>query len=166
MVFVTVTATATPASAHGGGPTTLPLPLGQILYGAFFVLVISFLLLRTSWPTPRLAHAAIGHPVGTAIERIVAVLAVVVRALGLVLFAVTISAGWVGDTSSLNNIANVMVYVLLWLGVQILSLVFGDVWAVLSPYDTIAMIASWVLRRLRPGRVVKRGKSTSLVHSH
>ena len=165
-VFVTVTATATPAWAHGGGPTTLPLPLGQILYGAFFVLVISFLLLRTSWPTARLGHTAIGRPLGVAIARVVAVLAVLVRTLGLVLFAVTISAAWVGDTSSLNNIANVMIYVLLWLGVQILSVVFGDVWAVLSPFDTIAMAASWVSRRRRPTRVVKRPPDTSLVWSH
>jgi hypothetical protein len=136
----TVLATASPASAHGvGGRRDLPVPLWQFLYASAFALVVSFLLLRISWTTPRFARAATGRPAGAATDRVLRVARGLVRALGLVVFAVTVSAAWVGDTTSTNNIAPVMVYVALWVGVQVLSAVFGDVWSALSPYDTIGL---------------------------
>ncbi len=138
-VAVVLTA-ASPAAAHGvGGRRDLPVPLWQFLYASCFALVVSFLLLRISWTAPRFARAATGRPAGAVADRTLPLLRGLVRALGLVVFVVTISAAWVGDTTSTNNIAPVMVYVALWVGVQVLSAVFGDVWSVLSPYDTMAL---------------------------
>jgi hypothetical protein len=158
---------ASPASAHGvGGRHDLPVPLWQFLYAAAFALIISFLLLRVSWHHPRLAAAAIGRALTPFVERIVAALALVLRALGLVLFFVTLTAAWFGDTNSRNNIAPVMVYVLLWVGLQVLSVLLGNVWSALSPYDTLAAITSWVRTRTRPVRVVEHPADESFVWSH
>ena len=134
---------ASPAAAHGvGGRRDLPVPLWQFLYAGFFALVISFILLRLSWSSPRLAAAATGRVLGRAADGLLVALEVIVRVLGLVLFALTISAAWIGDTNSRNNIAPVMVYVLLWVGLQIISALCGNAWAALSPFDTIAAITS------------------------
>ena len=141
---------ASPAAAHGvGGRRDLPVPLWQFLYAGFFALVISFILLRLSWSSPRLAAAATGRVLGRAADGLLVALEVIVRVLGLVLFALTISAAWIGDTNSRNNIAPVMVYVLLWVGLQIISALCGNAWAALSPFDTIAAITSRVRSRHR-----------------
>ena len=163
----TVFTVASPASAHGiGGRSDLPVPLWQFLYAASFALIISFLLLRVSWHRPRFADAATGRAFAPVTERVVAALALLLRALGLLLFIVTLTAAWFGDTNSRNNIAPVMVYVLMWVGVQVLSVLFGNVWSALSPFDTIAALASWVRARRRPVRVVDHPADESLVWSH
>lgn len=146
--LVLVAGLATPAGAHGiGGRRDLPVPLWQFLYAAAFALIISFLLLRMSWASPRFARAAAGRRLGALVDRASRVLEVLVRLVGLGLFALTVSAAWIGDTNSSNNIAPVMIYVALWVGLQVLSLLLGDVWAWLSPYDTIALATD----RLRRG---------------
>ena len=163
----TVLTVASPASAHGvGGRSDLPVPLWQFLYAASFALIISFLLLRVSWHRPRFAAAATGRALGPLADRVVGVLVVLLRALGLALFVVTLSAAWFGDTNSRNNIAPVMVYVLLWVGVQILSVLFGNVWSALSPFDTIAAVASWVRTRKSPAAVAAHSPGESFVWSH
>ncbi len=158
---------ASPASAHGvGGRSDLPVPLWQFLYAASFALIISFLLLRVSWHRPRFAAASLGRVAPAAVARSVDALAIVLRVLGVVLFVVTLSAAWVGDTNSRNNVAPVMVYVLLWVGLQVLSVVFGNVWSALSPFDTLAATASWIRTRTRPRRVIEHEPDESLVWSH
>jgi hypothetical protein len=156
---------AAPAAAHGvGGRRDLPVPLWQFLYASFFALVISFLLLRASWTTPRFARAATGRALGRPVDRATSVLAIALRALGLVLFVVTITAAWFGDTRSTNNIAPVMVYVALWVGMQALAAIVGGVWSALSPYDTIALLVDRV--RGRGDTEAQPGDARSFAWSH
>lgn len=163
-----VVALAAPAAAHGvGGRRDLPVPLWQFLYASFFALVISFLLLRVSWTTPRFALAATGRPMGHAVDRAMSAVRGALRVLGLVLFVVTVTAAWFGDSLSTNNIAPVMVYVALWVGVQVLAAVFGGVWSALSPYDTIIAVVDRVRGRAREGLVAPPDASPeSFVWSH
>lgn len=164
--LVLAAAFATPAAAHGiGGRRDLPVPLWQFLYAAAFALIISFLLLRVSWASPRFARAAAGRPLGAVADGSGRVLEILVRLVGLGLFALTISAAWFGDTNANNNIAPVMIYIALWVGLQVLSLLFGDVWAWLSPYDTIAL-ATDRLRRGRGAAPAPAPDDASLVWSH
>jgi hypothetical protein len=163
----TLLAFADPAAAHGiASRNDLPLPLWQFLYAAGAALVVSFLALRLLWPRPLLYAASAGHVLPRAIEVVVFVVACLLRVLGVVLWALTLSAAWLGTTNSAENLAPVMVYVLLWVGVQGLSALFGDVWRVLSPFDTLAAAAQWIRTKRRPQPARELEDDGSLLTSH
>ena len=167
VVAATLAAFASPALAHGiGGRSDLPLELWQFLYAAGAALVVSFLALRVLWPEARLTRASDGVAVPHAIDVSATVLGVALRILGLVLWGVTIAAAWFGTENARDNFAPVLVYVVLWVGVQGASAVLGDVWRALSPFDTLALLARWVRTRHRPERVAEPHADGSLVRSH
>jgi hypothetical protein len=58
----------------------------------------------------------------------------------LALFIVVLVAAAFGDNSSRTNLAPVMVYVVFWVGLLFVSGLVGDVWRVLSPFDTLAAL--------------------------
>jgi hypothetical protein len=84
----------------------------------------------------------------------------------VVLWAVTIAAAWFGTENARENLAPVLVYVVLWVGMQGTSAVLGDVWRALSPFDTIAAVAQSLRTRTRPHRVIEARDDGSLVRSH
>lgn len=125
--------------AHGvGGRRDLPISTFVAAWGAGAALVISFLLLYLLWPAPRLARAGNGQPART-LDRLAIASIAVLRVVGLTLYLTCVAALWFG--SSINNIAPVTIYVLLWVGVPFASLFFGDVWQALNPFDTLARAA-------------------------
>jgi hypothetical protein len=150
VVACTVVAFASPAAAHGiGGRSDLPLPLWQFLYAAGAALIVSFLALRLLWPQARLTGASEGTALPRPVDIAATVLGVGLRVLGVVLWAVTIAAAWVGTENARDNLAPVLVYVVLWVGMQATSAVLGDIWRVLSPFDTIALVAQWTRNHLQ-----------------
>jgi hypothetical protein len=162
-----VLAWASPASAHGvGGRTDLPLPTWQFLYAAGAALVVSFLALRLLWPDAKLAKSSSGRRVPHPVDVGATVLGIGLRIVGLVVWAVTIAAAWIGTENSRENLAPVLVYVLLWVGMQGASALLGDVWRALSPFDTLAAVAQWVRQRRVPGRARELADDESLVRSH
>jgi hypothetical protein len=162
-----IVAFASPAAAHGiGGRSDLPLPMWQFLYAAGAALVVSFLALRLLWPEARLARASAGAELPHPVDVGATVLGIGLRVLGLLLWGVTIAAAWVGTENARDNLAPVLVYVVLWVGMQGVSALLGDVWRALSPFDTLAAIAQAVRRRARPTRVVDAADDGSLMHSH
>ncbi len=58
-----------------------------------------------------------------------------------------------GDTDPYRNLAPTWVYVVFWLGVPVLSVVFGNVWRALSPWRALADAFVWL--RERGGREAK-----------
>jgi hypothetical protein len=153
VVVCTVVAFASPAAAHGiGGRSDLPLPLWQFLYAAGAALVVSFLALRLLWPQARLTGASEGVALPRAVDVVVAILGIAVRALGVVLWALTIAAAWGGTENSRENLAPTLVYVALWVGMQATSAVLGDVWRALSPFDTLALVAGRARSAFGPTR--------------
>lgn len=137
--------------AHGVGTRgDLPLPLWQFAWAAAAAIVVSFVALGALWSRPRLADAATGRAVLDVTATPVRVVAGVARAVGFVLFVVVLAAGLFGVDSPDDNLAPVTVYVVVWVGVAVASALFGDVWRVLSPFDTLAGVVEWV--RDRPGR--------------
>ncbi len=126
--------------AHGvGGRTDLPLPIWLFAYGAGSALVISFVTLHILWRKPRLDSDALGSPGPSFLERASKPAAFITRLFGLVMFGVVIGAAWFGDQSAAANISPIVVYVLFWVGLQIASLVFGNLWSLLSPWNTLAL---------------------------
>ena len=70
------------------------------------------------------------------------------------LLVLTLATALFGTTVELLNFAPTFVYVIFWLGIPLLSILFGNVWSVLSPWRAIADFAVWLLelggREARP----------------
>ena len=136
--------------AHGIGVVRdLPVPAAYFFVGAFVVLVVSFILLGVLWRRPLLES----HSCGRLLPRPLSVL-VLSRALRLVLqaiavgvFVLTLTTALFGTTIELLNFAPTFVYVIFWLGVPLLSVILGNVWSVLSPWRAIADATVWLLER-------------------
>lgn len=138
-----------PAAAHGiGGRTDLPLPAWQLAWAAGFAVASSFVALGGFWATPRLVAAAEGRvavdlrtPPFRAVE-------VVTKAFGVFLFGVILWAGWFGNENGAVNIAGDAFLIWFWVGLQIVSFLFGDVWRAFNPFFTIADAGAWLRSRL------------------
>ena len=151
--------TATPAAAHGlGGRTDLPLPVWMFTYGAAGVLVMSFAALAVLWPTARLEGGTVGVMVPPATPRVTGVLTAAGRLVGLGLFGLVLAAAAFGDSDTSRNIAPVAVYVVFWVGMILVSSLVGDLWRVLSPFDTLAAVG----QRLRRREVAHEGPPSDL----
>ncbi len=135
--------------AHGfGGIRDLPVPEKVFYTGSSVVLVVSFVLLGALWKRPLLQRHARGRPT-EALSRVLlsTPLRVAVQLASVAIFAVVFAAALLGDTSSFRNLAPTWIYVVFWLGVPLLSVLFGDVWRVLSPWRAIADGFVWVADR-------------------
>lgn len=142
--------------AHGlGGRADLPLPAWMFGYGAAAALLVSFAALGLFWPTPRLEDGTREWVLAGSSAWPVRVLAAVARLGGLVAFAVVMVAAAIGDNSSRTNLAPVAVFIAFWVGLAFVSGLVGDVWQVLSPFDTLAAIG----QRLR-GRPAEAGPAS------
>jgi len=136
--------------AHGlGGVSDLPVPLWLFYYGAALVLILSFVALWALWKRPVLERASAGRPLPDGLERILRSRALRIVAGGVsfaLLVLVTVGAA-IGDTSPNENLAPRFVFVVFWLGVPALSVLFGNVWTVLSPWRAAADAAAWASER-------------------
>ena len=132
--------------AHGiGSRSDLPLPLWVFSVNAVAALIASFLLLALLWPVSRLAKQAEGRNVLPPRVRWLGVLlANLIRAASLLLFAAVLWAALFSPLGSGASIAPVTIFVVFWVGVQFMAAIFGDVWRLLSPWDTLATLAAWV----------------------
>ena len=132
--------------AHGvGSREDLPIPLSYALVGAAVALLASFLALGLLWREPRLDPANAGRPLPA---RLAAVLdsrglRAALRVLGIVATGYVAMAAVFGRDDALNPTAGA-VYVLLWIGVPLLSLLLGPVWKLINPIRTM----HWALSRL------------------
>ena len=128
--------------AHGvGSRGTLPLPLWQFAWAATAALVLSFLALGVLWRRPVLGPRAEGGSIGLD-PPTVGALRWSARIVGLVLFGLTLGAALFGVdvAGESRNLAPVTLYVIVWVGVPVVSALLGDVWAALNPYRTIGLL--------------------------
>jgi hypothetical protein len=138
-----------PASAHGlVGRTDLPIPRWLFGWAAAAVLVISFAALATLWPKPRLQD-----PKERRVVRIPVMFDVLGGAIGVALFVIVVYAGLAGSQFATANLAPTFIYVLFWVGLAVGSVLFGDVFSVLSPWRAVARGTGWVARRAAGDRL-------------
>jgi hypothetical protein len=133
----------TPVSAHGiGGRIDLPIPISFFVWGAVTVLVLSFFLLGALWKEPRLENAPAGRPLPPPLQTILRSRSAegVVRALSLALFLLVFVAAAAGEDTTSGSLAPVFVYVWFWVGLAFAHVLLGNLWATLSPWDTLARI--------------------------
>lgn len=135
--------------AHGlGGSTDLPIPATYVLIGGAWALSISFAVLMFAWRTARLdpSHRWVVVP-----QRIVGVVdAAPVRAglrLAVLAFAVYVTAAAFAGPSDSTNVLPGVFYVLLWVGLPVVSVLFGPVWRIVSPLRTLRLGMCAVLGR-------------------
>ena len=140
--------------AHGlGGRLDLPVPLWQVTWGAAVVLVVSFALLGITWRRAHLVRMSRGRAMPEALDKVAAGVAWPLRLTALALFLITLTAGLFGADDSSRNLAPVTVYVVVWVAVPIGQALVGDLWRVLNPYETLAILVD--RRRSEPDRLVE-----------
>ena len=132
--------------AHGiGSRSDLPLPLWVFSVNAVAALIASFLLLALLWPVSRLAKQAEGrNALPPRVRWLGVLLANLIRAASLLLFAAVLWAALFSPLGSGASIAPVTIFVVFWVGVQFMAAIFGDIWRLLSPWDTLATLAAWI----------------------
>lgn len=140
----------TTVSAHGLGAEYLPLPYTYALIGGAWALTASFAIVAFAWKTPRLDPTRGGITLPRWATRAVDSRGVRRTVAGVALLLTV----WVGmaavagpDDAESNPLPGVF-YVLLWVGVVVLSVLVGPVWRVLSPLRSVTAVA-----RRRPSRV-------------
>jgi len=132
--------------AHGiGGQQDLPISLELAISGAVAALVVSFTVLAVAWREPRYDAATSGRPAPAWLQRLVTSTAfrATLRVVGFAVFAYTAMAAVLGR-NVLTNPAFGIFYVLLWVGVPLLSVLVGPVWKAISPARSI----NWVFAKL------------------
>jgi hypothetical protein len=138
--------------AHGiGGVRDLPVPETYFFTTAAVVLVASFILLGALWRRPVLQAHADGRRLPDGLQAVLrsTVLRVLLGAVSVGIFALTLGSALFGTTVELLNWAPTFVYVIFWLGLPVLSVVLGDVWRVLSPWRALADATVWLVERGR-----------------
>lgn len=133
----------TGASAHGlVGRAYLPVPAWLFAWVAGAVLIISFFALGRLWSTSRLEDVQPRRrfSLPTFLEP-------VCGAFGIAAVVVIVYGGIRGTQIPTNNITPTLVYVIFWVGVPVLSALFGDFWPLFSPWRALARACAWIFKR-------------------
>jgi hypothetical protein len=129
------------AAAHGlVGRADLPIPEWLFGWAAAVVLVVSFVALATLWPKPQLED-----PHERPLFRVPVALDVICGAIGIVVFAVVVYAGFAGTQAATSNLAPTVIYVLFWVGLPVISVFLGDVFRAFNPWLALARGVSWIV---------------------
>jgi hypothetical protein len=153
VAVVAATALAVPATAaaHGlVGRADLPIPAWLFGWAAAVVLIVSFAALATLWQTPRLEGDQTFRPFpdGLSFALINPATEVFAGLVGVALLGVTIWAGLAGVQAPQANFAPTFIYVIFWVGLVVLSILFGDVFRALNPWRAIARAAGGIATRV------------------
>ncbi|MFL5885638.1 MAG: fenitrothion hydrolase [Thermoleophilaceae bacterium] len=139
------------ASAHGlVGRADLPIPSWLFGWAAAIVLAASFAALASLWPKPRLQHVEERR-----FLRLPRWIDLVCGAIGIAIFAAVVYSGFAGIQESARNLAPTAIYVIFWVGLVVLSLLFGDVFRAFNPWRSAAIAVSWLARRFGYERRVR-----------
>jgi hypothetical protein len=137
--------TAPPAFAHGiGGRTDLPVPRWLFVFGAGTALIVSFVALSTLWTEPRFE----GRPTPSArpswIQSVLTNrgLEWTIRIV-MLLFFIVVAMASARRASETETIGPIVVYAWFWVGLAIAHALFGNLWATLSPFDTIGRLVGF-----------------------
>ena len=134
------------AQAHGiSGSADLPIPQWMFAWAAAIVLIASFVALGVLWPRPRLQEPR---------PRRVLTIPLGVRTLcgliGVALYVVVVYAAFAGTEVPTANLAPTTVYVAFWVGIPVLSVLLGDVFALFSPWRALYRWIAGAARRVHP----------------
>lgn len=146
---LSVVALALPANAlaHGiVGKADLPIPVWLFSWTAAIVLVVSFVALSTMWTRPQLQEPHLRR-----LFKLPPVLEWLASLAGGGLFALVLYSGFDGAQVTQANFSVTFIYVIFWVGLPVVSVLFGDVFRALSPWRTCARVLAALIRLLRRG---------------
>jgi hypothetical protein len=134
------------AQAHGiSGSADLPIPEWMFAWAAAVVLIASFLALGVLWPRPRLQRPGLRHGL-----RIPHGARTLCGLIGVALYGVVVYAAFAGTSVPTANLAPTAIYVAFWVGIPVLSVLLGDVFALFSPWRALYRWISGAARRISP----------------
>ena len=114
---------------HGiGSVGDLPIPFETVLNVAAWVIILTFVFLKVSWKESILTSEEIlfdnkQGPIG--------------KSLGALILFLLIAPGLIGNEEPTTSIAPLILWVFLWIGVPVLGLLFGDLYAKFNPLNII-----------------------------
>lgn len=124
---------------HVGGRTDLPVPLSFFIVGAGLAIVVSFLMLSSSWLEPRLQDEYRRTTYGS---RWLSRAATLFGVLGMVGLILVLANGILDGNGSTRAIAPVLVWIVFWLMVPFASAVIGGIWLAANPYRRLVLAVS------------------------
>jgi hypothetical protein len=144
---VAVAAVPEAALAHGiVGREDLPIPKWLFGWAATAVLVVSFVGLAVLWPRPRLEQESERR-----LLSLPRLLDPICGAIGAALFVLMVYAGFAGKQDPATNVVPTFVFVIFWVGVAVLSALFGDVFKAINPWRAIARGAAALAGKVSRG---------------
>lgn len=139
---------SSPVLAHAFGVRyDLPIPLGLYLSGAGAAVLLSFIVMarffRDSDDTEKTGDIDLLNIPGLAWLGAPFTLNLV-RVLAVAIFALLLAAGLFGNADPLRNIAPTFIWIFWWVGMAFISALFGNLWALVNPWD---ILFTWLERR-------------------
>jgi hypothetical protein len=116
----------------------LAIPTWLFAWGASIVLIVSFFALSAAWRTPRFEQdhwRALGAGFSRAL--LSAPVQIVCGAIGVFLLGFSVYAGLEGTEAPDRNFALTFLFVTVWLGFPVLSVIFGDVFRSFNPWRAV-----------------------------
>jgi hypothetical protein len=122
-------------------PYVLPIPLWIYMYACMAMLVISFAAIGYYFATPvgvtLPAPSSSGISVKDGSSAVGGLTVLVLRTGALGLLLLTIVAGFIGTKDPMTNINMTLFWVVFLLGFAYLTAIIGDVYAIISPWETM-----------------------------
>lgn len=117
-------------------------------WGASLVLIVSFALFAVLWQKPRLQSER-WRALAPALTRICCgrVTRAGAGAFGVACLALVVYSGLVGSQDPSVNFSVTFVFVTFWIGMPLVSAIFGNVFAYLSPWQALAEVAAMISGR-------------------
>lgn len=134
-----------PVWAHGiGGRTDLPVPRWLFVFGAATALLVSFVALSMLWKEPRYEGRTTRSARPSWLQAILTNHGIewAIRVLMLLFFVVVAMASARRATDT-QTIGPIVVYAWFWVGLAIAHALLGNLWATLSPFDTIGRLVGY-----------------------
>lgn len=133
------------AGAHGiVGRADLPIPTWLFSWAAAVVLIVSFVALSALWTRPRLQREQ-----RTPRFRLPRAVRLLANLLGVGLFVLVVYSGLAGTQVAFVNFSVTFLYVVFWVGLPVASVLFGNLFAELSPWRSTARLVRWSAVSLR-----------------
>jgi len=130
-----------PAFAHAfGARYDLPVPLSLWLGGAGAVVLLSFVVTAHFFRAPgetqgRWRLNLTDLPLLGLLAR--PVVLAILRALSVLLFLLSVAAGFLGSQTTTKNPGPILVWVIWWVGLAYVVALFGDLWRLINPWSTL-----------------------------
>lgn len=130
-------------------PVSLPIPLGLYLVSCATVVAMSYLI---SIGSTRAGFCLSEHQIlclrfGPKLSRLVGLIADGIGLVATAILFIVIWAAFFGVDDPLDNITPTFIWVVSWVGISLVSISVGNVWAVLNPWRLLHIIISRIIRR-------------------